>query len=102
MREERGWSDRSRDASQVSRTHCSCERSLTARKYRNVGINTEETDSLIPPCGVLQYCSFCTVEEITDLLKPLKFPNFEEALFPIYITKFPGILYILMSVLQCI
>lgn len=29
VKEERGWSDRSRAASQVSRTHCSCDRSLT-------------------------------------------------------------------------
>lgn len=32
VREERGCRDRSRDASQVSRTHCSCDRSLTPGK----------------------------------------------------------------------
>lgn len=36
VREERGWSDRSRDASQVSRTHCSCDRSLTPGKKQKI------------------------------------------------------------------
>lgn len=38
VKEDRGWSDRSRAASQVSRTHCSCDRSLTPKrkKYKNV------------------------------------------------------------------
>lgn len=36
--EERGWRDKRRDASQVSRTHCSWDRSLTPRNEKEKSV----------------------------------------------------------------
>ncbi len=63
--EERGWRVKSREASQVSRRHCSCDRSLTAGK-KNVMhtlIRLEKNASLTTPCGVFGYGSIFTVKE---------------------------------------